>query len=196
MGVLWTCSTCQLCQLVPDLHRNYIAGDYKVGNLILDSLGRLWRRRSPPSGGSQLVVPVRKRQDLIRQFHDSLFTGHLGITQTFLRLLDRVYWPGLRRDVQTNIKSCTICIARKSPCPRRAPIGHVEVGHRWKRVAMDLLDMSVTTARGNRYVLVMVDCFSRWTEACPLPDKTAYSVADAFFNQVCVSIWDAECYTF
>ena len=38
-------------------------------------------------------------------------------------------------------------------------MGHVEVGHRWERVAMDLLDMSVTTARGNRYVLVMVDCF-------------------------------------
>ena len=63
-------------------------------------------------------------------------------------------------------------------------MGHVEVGHRWERVAMDLLDMSVTTARGNRCVLVMVDCFSRWTEACPLPDKTAQSVADAFFNQV------------
>ena len=63
-------------------------------------------------------------------------------------------------------------------------MGHVEVGHRWERVAMDLLDMSVTTTRGNRYVLVMVDCFSRWTEACPLPDKTAHSVADAFLNQV------------
>ena len=63
-------------------------------------------------------------------------------------------------------------------------MGHVNVGHRWERVAMDLLDMSVTTARGNRYVLVMVDCFTRWTEAFPLPDKTAQSVADAFFNQV------------
>ena len=63
-------------------------------------------------------------------------------------------------------------------------MGHVDVGHRWERVAMDLLDMSVTTIRGNRYVLVMVDCFSRWTEACPLPDKTAHSVADAFFNHV------------
>ena len=30
----------------------------------------------------------------------------------------------------------------ESPCPRRAPMGHVEVGHRWERVAMDLLDMS------------------------------------------------------
>ena len=63
-------------------------------------------------------------------------------------------------------------------------MGHVDVGHRWDRVAMDLLDMSVTTPKGNRYVLVMVDCFSRWTEAGPLPDKTALAVADDFFQHI------------
>ena len=61
---------------------------------------------------------------------------------------------------------------------------HVAVGRRWERVAMDLLDMSITSAKGNRYVLVMVDCFSLWTEACPLPDKTAISMADAFFSNI------------
>ena len=30
----------------------------------------------------------------------------------------------------------------------------------------------------------MVDCFSRWTEACPFPDKTALAVADAFFQHI------------
>ena len=49
----------------------------QIGNLKVYSLGRLWRRRSPPSVGSQLVVPVKKRQEFIRQFHDSLFAGHL-----------------------------------------------------------------------------------------------------------------------
>ena len=49
---------------------------------------------------------------------------------------------------------------------------------------MDFLDMSVTTPKGNRYLLVMVDCFSRWTEACPLPNKTALAVADAFFQLI------------
>ena len=63
-------------------------------------------------------------------------------------------------------------------------MGHVQVGHRWDRAAMDLLDMSITTPKGNRYVLVMVDCFSRWTEACPLPNKTALAVADAFFQHI------------
>ena len=63
-------------------------------------------------------------------------------------------------------------------------MGHVDVGHRWDRVAMELLDMSVTTAKGNWYVLVMVDCFSRRREACPLPDKTALAAADAFFQHI------------
>ena len=30
----------------------------------------------------------------------------------------------------------------------------------------------------------MVDCFSRWTEACPLPDRMALAVADAFFQNI------------
>ena len=70
----------------------------------------------------------------------------LGVTRTIYCLRDKVYWPGLRCfgrdcDVRSYIASCTIRLARKSPCPRRAPMGHVDVGHRWDRVAMDLLDM-------------------------------------------------------
>ena len=49
---------------------------------------------------------------------------------------------------------------------------------------MDIFDMSVTTDKGNRYVLVIVDSFSRWTEACPLSNKTAVAVVDAFFQLI------------
>ena len=152
----------------------------QFGNLSVDTEGRLWRRQAPPAMSSQLVVPAWEHQDLIRRYHDSLFAGHLGVSRTTYRLLDHVYWPGLRQDVRSYLASCAICLARKSPCPRRAPMGHVEVGQRWDRVAMDILDMSVTTPKVNRYVLVMVDCFSRWTEACPLPNKMALAVVDAF----------------
>ena len=60
-------------------------------------------------------------------------------------------------------------------CRSRPPLGqghHGLVGH--------VNDVG----EGHRYVLVMVDCFSRWTEACPLPDKTAISVTDAFFSNI------------
>ena len=122
----------------------------QFGNLSIDSDGRLWRSHAPPGTALQLVVPSGERRGYIQRYHNSVFAGHLGIC----RLLDGVYWPGL-------LISCLVCLARKSPCPRRAAMGHVSVVHRWDRVAMDILDMSVTTEKGNRYVLVIIDCFSR-----------------------------------
>ena len=121
----------------------------QVGNLSIDMDGQLWRRRAPPSGASQLVVPHDERHDMICRFHDSLFAGHLGVSRTVFRLQSCVYWPGLRQYVRTYLASCTICLARKYPCPRQAPMGHVTVGRRWDRVAMDLLDLSITSAKGN-----------------------------------------------
>ena len=70
------------------------------------------------------------------------------------------------------------------PCPRRAPMGHVDGGHRWDRVVMDLLDMSVTTAKG------IGTFWSWWTVSpdgrkhVPLPNKTMLTVVDAFFQHI------------
>ena len=58
----------------------------QVGNLSIDTDGRLWRCRAPPLGASQLVVLHSERRDMIRRFHDSLFAGHLGVSRTVFRL--------------------------------------------------------------------------------------------------------------
>ena len=99
----------------------------QFGNLLIDSDGRLRRRRAPPSMALQLVVPNCERQGFIQRYHDSIFAGHLGNSRTVCWLLDRVYWPGLREDVSSYIASCSVCLAGKSPCPRRAPMGHFSV---------------------------------------------------------------------
>ena len=57
----------------------------------------------------QLVVPNSERRGFIQRYHDSIFAGHLGISQTVCWLLDRVYWPGLREDGRSYMCSkCTI----------------------------------------------------------------------------------------
>ena len=73
----------------------------QFGNLSVGTEGMLWRCWAPPARSSQLVVPAQECQDLIRQFHDSLFAGHLGVSRTTYCLLDRVYWPGLHQDVRS-----------------------------------------------------------------------------------------------
>ena len=80
----------------------------QIGNLSVDTEGRLWRRRAPLARSSQLVVPFREHQDMIRQFLDSLFAGHLGVSRMASRLRDRVYWLGLRQDVRTYLASCAV----------------------------------------------------------------------------------------
>ena len=129
----------------------------QVGNLKIDSLGRLWRRRSPPSGGSQLVVPVRKRQDLIRQFHDSLFSGHLGITRTVFRLLDRVVYrfgmpsvihsdQGRKFENKIMQELCPLCGSHKT----RTTLYHPESDGMVERFNRTLLMMLVMFAGKNR----------------------------------------------
>ena len=89
-------------------------------------------------GASQLVVPGREHRYMIHRFHDLLFAGHLGVSWTVYRLQNRVYWPGLRHDVRSYLASCPVCLARSMLMWDTDGIG----------VAMDLLDMFVTTAKG------------------------------------------------
>ena len=124
-------------------------------------------------------MPPGERWVFIQRYHDAVFAGHLGVSQTVCRLLDRVYWPGLHEDVLSYLASCSVSM---SPPGVHGPLS---VGHQWDRVAMDMLDMSVTMERGNHYVLVIDGRFSIWTEACPMPNKTAVAVpADTFFQLI------------
>ncbi|ROT81239.1 retrotransposon protein, putative, Ty3-gypsy subclass [Penaeus vannamei] len=52
------------------------------------------------------------------------------------------------------------------------------------RVSMDILSGFTSTENRNRYLLVMIDSFSRYTELAPIPDKSAQTVARAFLSHV------------
>ena len=96
----------------------------------------------------QLVVSANECRGFIQHYHDSIFAGHLPF------------------------RVCCPKVSLPSLCANGTSAGHC-----WDQVAMDILDMSVTTDEGNQYVLVIVNCFSRWPEACLLPNKTVEVVA-------------------
>ena len=152
-------------------------------NFYLDPAGVLWRRRAQSVEHNQLVVPVSLRDEVFANCHDSIVSGHLGVSCTYARLAMHYYWPGMSDFVPDHIQACIKCLARKSPINRREPMGHVPVSGKWERVAMDILDITTVSDRGNRYILVVADYFSKYTEAYPLPDKSARSVADMLIER-------------
>ena len=59
----------------------------------------------------------RKHRGFIHRYHDSIFAGHLGVSRTVYRLLDRAYWPGLREDVRGQLFSMLGAeVSVSSPC--------------------------------------------------------------------------------
>ena len=67
----------------------------QFGNSSIDSDGRLWHCRTPPATALQPVVLSGECRGFIHQYQDSILAGHLGVSRTVCRLLDRVYWPGI-----------------------------------------------------------------------------------------------------
>ena len=67
---------------------------------------------------------------------------------------------------------------------RYHPLGNIPTGHRWDRIAMDILDVCDPTPDGYRYILVIADYFSKWTEAFPIKNKCADTVADILVEKI------------
>ena len=157
---------------------------YWIGrkSLFLDENNILWRNRSDAGSRAQLVVPRSLRDTIFNDSHHTTYGGHFGITHTHSKIQLHYFWPGMSDFVKDRISACHKCVARKSPVNRHQPMGHVPVSGRFERVAMDLLDVSVISAKGYRYILVVCDYFTKYTEAYPLKDKTARSVADALMD--------------
>ena len=157
---------------------------YWIGrkSLFLDDRNILWRNRSETGSRAQLIVPKTMCDTIFNDSHHTTYGGHFGITHTHSKLQLHYYWPGMSDFVKDRISACHKCVVRKSPINRHHPMGHVPVSGRFERVAMDLLDVSVISAKGYKYILVVCDYFTKYTEAYPLKDKTARSVADALMD--------------
>ena len=59
------------------------------------------------------------------------------------------------------------------------------------QVGLDLIGPLPKTTSGNRYIITLVDYFSKWPEAVALPDKRAKGVALFLYKMICR--WDKIC---
>ena len=95
--------------------------------------GILWREYAQPRedrGWTQLVVPKKFRQDILRDLHEGVTGGHLGEVKTLSKLKERFYWPGHYNDVRDWCQTCKVCAKRKSPIRgRQAPMQTITAGY-------------------------------------------------------------------
>ncbi|CAC5404170.1 unnamed protein product [Mytilus coruscus] len=148
--------------------------------------GVLYRRFETNIGQAarkQMIVPKSRTQELLHYFHDVPSAAHLGVDKTLKKLKNGFYWPNMKEYVQAYCRSCDSCFARKPKKEStKAPLGTYISGEPMERVALDIFGPLPLTKRSNKYILVISDLFTKWTEAIALPNQESSSICTAFID--------------
>ena len=133
----------------------------------------------------QAIVPQSKRREVLKFSHDVQTSGHLGMMKTMSKVRQNYYWPGVSQDAKIYVSGCEICQKGKEPIPsKRAPMQVARSGYPMERIAVDIMGELPETERGNKYVLVVSDYFTKWTECYPMPNMEAVTVAKLLVEQL------------
>ena len=129
------------------------------------------------TGEFRPLVPEAFRRKVFDSFH-SLSHPEIKGTQ---KLISRRYtWPGIKADVKQWCLSCLACQQSKVQRHTVSPLqAFVPPSQKFQYIHIDIVG-PLPTSCDHKYLLTIVDRFSRWFEALPLRDISAKSCADAF----------------
>ena len=128
---------------------------------------------------NRIIIPEKARPTIMKHFHNSLAGAHLGVERVTGRLRASSFiWPKLNTDVENWIKGCDWCQLTK-PCTKKlhAYMGTLACSQPLERIFVDVMGPLPETPKGNKYVIVLTDAFSKWTECYAVPDHKAKTVA-------------------
>jgi transposase InsO family protein len=136
-----------------------------------------------PDGSRRVVPPIAERVALVKRQHE--LCGHFGSRRTAAMLLTKYWWYGLLANVTHVVARCEHCgrvNASFTAKPEQLqPIPISSLGFRWH---VDTAGPFPKSSKGNTYVLVAVEAFSKHLEVIPMRNKEADTVAYAFLHHV------------
>ncbi|CDF33132.1 unnamed protein product [Chondrus crispus] len=130
---------------------------------------RVLCRKAHLDGVEQIFVPTTLRERVLYMAHYPAASGHPGGRRLFYTFRQRYCWPSMSVDAYATVRRCSDCAKariklRKHNAKLKSfpPIGPLEC------IAIDILGEIPRTPRGNRYLLVISDCYSKLTRTVPL----------------------------
>jgi len=141
---------------IPTPVYDYIKNNYSFldGNLVYKDKNNKYLK---------VVEDNSKKHELVVKAH---LVGHEGVTKTLSRLKEAYFWPGMKSDVETVVKTCFKCQCyRPSPIPKNTSTIPTVVERPFVRVGLDIIGPLTETKRGNKFIIVLIDYLTKWIEA-------------------------------
>ena len=125
-----------------------------------------------------IVAPKTLQKTILEFCHSKGVGGHFGIDKTFQKTRAVAIWHGQRNSCKDYVKGCAVCNRQKKGGKRlRGEQQLFHAGYTLERVHIDIMGPLLPTPSGNRYILVIVDQFTKWVEAYPMKDQQGQTVA-------------------
>jgi len=113
--------------------------------------------------------------------HAPAHAGHPGANKMYVSMRRFFYWESMVADVYAYVANCGTCSKGRVGGRRRTnPLRLFPQTEPLSAVCLDLLGPLPKTAMGNRYLLVMMDRFSKLTRVVAIPREDAETVASTF----------------
>ena len=155
------------------------SADWDRLKLYNGALYRIWQSADGTRKVNQFILPRSLQKKFCEKVHDTSRAAHMGKRKTMHAMLHFCYWYRMSNDIAYWIRTCDKCQRRKHPNPKRkAPLVPIVTGEPNERLQMDITGPWPTTITGYKYVLVITDMFSKYTEAFAMKDMKAETVAD------------------
>ncbi|CAI5669654.1 unnamed protein product [Oreochromis niloticus] len=163
-------------------------GDRKQTFVVCDGL--LMRRWTSKPGEDwsvvqQIVVPASLHQHVLQLAHDHSWSGHLGITKTYDRILQHFFWPAMKTDVAKYCNTCHTCqlVGKPNQTVPPAPLCPIPaVGEPFEHVLVDCVGPLPRTRAGNQFLLTIMCLSTRFPEAIPLRRITTANITKALIK--------------
>lgn len=130
------------------------------------------------SESPQLVVPASQVPVILKELHDSPTACHPGIDRTYQKVAQSYYFTGMRRIITDYVKACIQCQRYKASNAKPPGLLQTPVMNQRNEVlAIDLFGPLPEGDQGERWILLVEDTATRWTEIFALKEATAGTCA-------------------
>jgi transposase InsO family protein len=147
----------------------------------------LYRKWMNPTSGKEvkaIVLPKRLRKQVLTQCHAGFDGVHVGAKKVKGRLTSRAYWVGRSVDVDLFIRQCNQCARRKYGKSRpKGALIPTRVFEPFERVALDVTGPHPVSKGGNRFMITIIDLFTKFAIAVPVRNHEAVTIASIFIQQ-------------
>ena len=147
----------------------------------VDALSRLPTENLLFTIEGKIKVPEKKAESIIEEVHRQ---GHLGEHKTWKAFNRKYFTPSGKQKCREIVRTCPECQLGKDYKVKHLPKGNINSPGPWETVSIDIVGPLPVDGRSNRFIVTIMDVYSRYLIAVPVKNHRAATVSRCLYESV------------